>query len=100
MTLPTFDLLRLPMLESWLQLVLWDDGQENPYEVHRMKGYVPVNDGTARVVQGVREIFEMIEVGRAHKHTDLDTAGKVVFIGRCLEKLPEYAAFDDLPSSR
>ena len=86
--LPTFDLQKLPMLESWLQLVLWDDGQEKPFEIHRTKGYIPVNDGTARVIQGVREIFEMIEVERRTDESELETQGKIVFIGRNLEALP------------
>ena len=86
LSLPVFDLQKLPMLESWLQLVLWDDGQEKPYEVHRTKGYIPVNDGTARVVQGVREIFEMIEVDRKGDE-EVERVGKIVFIGRNLDKL-------------
>ena len=93
--LPTFDLQKLPMLESWLQLVLWEDGQEKPYEVHRTKGYIPVNDGTARVIQGVREIFDMIEVERRSNVDGSADEGKVVFIGRNLESLPSATA---LPS--
>ena len=86
--LPVFDLQKLPMLEAWLQLILWDDGQEKPFEIHRTKGYVPVNDGTARVIQGVREIFETIEVEGRTKESELETQGKIVFIGRDLESLP------------
>ncbi len=88
LTLPPFDLQKLYMLENWLQLVLWDDGQQKPYEIHRTKGYVPINDGTARVIQGVREIFEIIKVDRSSDGGELDHKGRVVFIGRNLDSLP------------
>jgi G3E family GTPase len=92
--LPAFDLQKLQMLDSWLQLVLWDDGIAKPFEIHRMKGYIPVNDGTARVIQGVREIYEMIEVERTQNQSDLDQAGKVVFIGRNLAALTISPSFE------
>lgn len=90
--LPPCDLQQLPALESWLQLVLWEDGDEKAYEVHRVKGYVPVNDGTARVIQGVREIFEMIEVDRKGAGDELESTGKIVFIGRNLDQLTPFSA--------
>lgn len=83
--LPAFEEQKLPMLENWLQTVLWDDGTEKPYEVHRTKGFVPVSDGPARVVQGVREIFELIETQSSN-----DVEGKIVFIGRRLDKIPGF----------
>ena len=84
LALPVFDVQKLPMLEQWLQVILWDDGEPKNYEVHRTKGYVPVNDGSARVVQGVREIFEMVET---RQDEDFGQEGKIVFIGRNLDKL-------------
>jgi G3E family GTPase len=81
--LPPFEDQKLPMLEQWLQTVLWDDGEPKPYEIHRTKGYVSVTDGSARVIQGVREIFEFIETsGQAGNE------GKIVFIGRHLDRIP------------
>lgn len=85
LSLPAFEEQKLPMLEQWLQTVLWDEGEEKPYEVHRTKGYIPVSDGNARVVQGVREIFEIIEVQKTEA-----TEGKIVFIGRHLDKIPGF----------
>lgn len=85
LTLPAFEEQKLPMLEQWLQTVLWDDGEEKPYEIHRTKGYIPVTDGPARVVQGVREIFELVE-----SRSTGDVEGKVVFIGRYLDKIPGF----------
>ena len=83
--LPLFDVQKLPMLEQWLQLILWDDGEDKAYEIHRTKGLIPVLDGSARVIQGVREIFEMVELQQ--KDQSLED-GKIVFIGRNLDKLP------------
>ena len=86
LALPPFEEQKLPMLEQWLQTVLWDDGEPKPYEVHRTKGYIPVVDGNARVVQGVREIFELIE-----SRNQADAEGKVVFIGRHLNNIPGFS---------
>ncbi|RMZ92716.1 hypothetical protein DV736_g57, partial [Chaetothyriales sp. CBS 134916] len=52
-TLPAFDEQKLPLLERWLQTLLWDDGEEKPYEIHRTKGYISVLNGPARVIQGL-----------------------------------------------
>lgn len=84
--IPAFEEQKLPMLENWLQTVLWDDGTEKPYEIHRTKGFVPVSDGPARVVQGVREIFEFIE---AQPSTEVQ--GKIVFIGRRLDQISGFS---------
>lgn len=84
--LPSFDEQKLYMLENWLQSVLWDVEGNREYEVHRTKGYINVVDGKDRVVQGVREIFEMIEVEGSKDGEDRE--GKVVFIGKNLDKIP------------
>lgn len=84
--IPAFEEQKLPMLEHWMQSVLWDEGEEKPYEIHRTKGFIPVIDGPARVVQGVREIFEFIETKKSE-----ESEGKVVFIGRRLESIPGFS---------
>ena len=102
--LPPFDPQKLFFLENWLQSVLWDepespnptsshtlnttDSNSQPYEVHRTKGWIRVLDGTARVIQGVRDIFEIIELD-AERLTDEDKMreGKVVFIGRGVQNI-------------
>ena len=96
--LPPFDPQKMFFLENWLQSVLWDepesptssptDSRTQKYEVHRTKGWIRVLDGTARVVQGVRDIFEIIELDAA-RLTDEDRMreGKVVFIGRGVENI-------------
>ncbi|KAG9775415.1 cobW-domain-containing protein, partial [Aureobasidium melanogenum] len=95
------------ILQDWLETVLWEaedrqEGQTRKYEIHRTKGLIPITDGTVRIVQGVREIFEIIEPPPAadsdtsHSENDDDVTqqqqqqqqqqqGKVVFIGRNLD---------------
>ncbi|RMD40610.1 hypothetical protein DV735_g4503, partial [Chaetothyriales sp. CBS 134920] len=85
LTLPAFDEQKLPVLERWLQTVLWDEGEEKPYEIHRTKGYISVLGGPARVIQGVREIFEIQEV---EENEEMAGQGRLVFIGRNLDQLP------------
>ena len=73
---------RLPLLESWLQGLLWENNAK--HEIYRVKGYIPITDGTARVVQGVREIFDIFEVNTSEEMGD---EGKIILIGRGLENV-------------
>jgi G3E family GTPase len=90
--LPPFDPQKLYLLQNWLQSLLWDDGEgegkrKKRYEVHRLKGYIPITDGTARVVQGVREVFDIIDVEEAAEEGGRQDEGKIVVIGRGLEHI-------------
>lgn len=86
--LPPFDPQKLHQLQSWLQVMLWNvAGEEKKYEIHRVKGFIPCTDGSARVIQGVRDIFDIIDV-EAGKDYDPNKEGKIVIIGRGLENLP------------
>lgn len=79
----------LQRLDVWLRAVLWDSKLPNahvttPWEIHRVKGRIPLADGRVKMLQGVREIFELID-GAAPKggeHTTEREAGKIVIIGR------------------
>ncbi|ROT40707.1 cobW-domain-containing protein [Sodiomyces alkalinus F11] len=51
-------------IDRWLRSVLWDQrapGQDTLLEVHRSKGRLVFEDGSQKIVQGVREIFEIID---------------------------------------
>lgn len=87
--LPVFDLHQLHLLEDWLQNLLWDDGgeEEKGHEIHRLKGYVALTDGTARIVQGVREIFEIVDAKRLTTESGSDEEGKIVLIGKDLQNV-------------
>ena len=84
----------LSQLDAWLRSVLWDGkipssstpDDSRPFEIHRLKGFVPLTNRTARVVQGVREIFEIVDAQTVDQ--EKLGAGKLVLIGRNLADKP------------
>ena len=77
-------------VDEWLQSVLWenelpgDSGEHDaPFDIHRLKGRLLLQDGSQKMVQGVREIFEIMDGPPVE--TDELEAGKLVLIGRRLE---------------
>lgn len=66
---------QLTQLDAWLRSVLWDGqlpdpaggpprgGLDDPanFEIHRLKGRLLLEDGSVKVVQGVRELFEVFD---------------------------------------
>ena len=76
-------------LDEWLRSVLWESilpGSKGKatWEIHRIKGRIPLTDGRLKMLQGVREIFEFIDAadGSSNKSTDGLDSGKIVIIGR------------------
>ncbi len=73
-----------------------------PFEIHRLKGRLRFDDGTVKMVQGVREIFEIFDCkstmanrtansnGEEAQETRQgdNVEGKLVLIGRGLQELP------------
>lgn len=91
--IPPIDEHKIYLLQNWIQEILWSEGQGNKgYEVHRMKGKIAMTDGSMRVVQGVREIFEIVDIPREQDRGGggevVETEGKIVLIGRGLDKIP------------
>lgn len=78
----------LTTMEEWLQMILWPSTEEKPYEVHRTKGLVHFTGGSSVVIQGVREIFEIIQLPETRENQDDVQNGRVVFIGRNLQHIP------------
>ncbi|KAJ2905483.1 hypothetical protein MKZ38_005359 [Zalerion maritima] len=51
-------------IDRWLQKLLWDStlpGGTEPVEVHRLKARLVLHDGRVRMVQGVREVFDILD---------------------------------------
>ncbi|KAF5123680.1 COBW domain-containing protein 1 [Metarhizium anisopliae] len=74
-------------VDKWLRSVLWDNklpGSENEgtFEIHRSKGRIVLRDGTARMLQGVREVFELTDAPETAQVQP--EQGKIIFIGRKL----------------
>ncbi|KAL9612500.1 MAG: hypothetical protein Q9204_008955 [Flavoplaca sp. TL-2023a] len=89
-------------LEFWLRSLLWESILPSPststtkqaqpndqaFEIHRVKGQIPMSDGSSIMIQGVRDIFEMIEQGGDGEMEKGDRKGKIVLIGKGLVGLP------------
>ena len=77
-TFPTVKASQIDRLELWLRSVLWDSVLPNPeassttnhsttfsessgnlFSVHRLKGRVVLDTGEVKMIQGVREVFEI-----------------------------------------
>lgn len=70
-------------VESFLQQVLWENVADgNPVEIHRVKGILVCGDDV-RVIQGVRDTYDIIEKGTLHPDIK---SNKLVFIGKSLNK--------------
>ena len=90
-------------LDGWLRSVLWESklpGEEevDGWEIHRSKGRVRLAGGEVKMLQGVREIFELID-GVEDAGDDEETGeekeqgGRIVFIGRNVSTETTAAAF-------
>lgn len=102
----------LTRLDAWLRCVLWesklpgssDDSAsgEKQIEIHRLKARLPLSDGQVKLVQGVREIFEILDAP-ASSGTSFDasmnTLGKIVLIGRHLLNVPFEESFKNMIES-
>ncbi|KAK5167074.1 uncharacterized protein LTR77_007804 [Saxophila tyrrhenica] len=79
----------LKKLDAWLRKVLWEgqllgSGEESEWEIHRLKGRVALKGGRVKMLQGVREIFEMIDAADTSSapSDEVEEAGRIVIIGR------------------
>ncbi|KAJ3501896.1 hypothetical protein NM208_g16840 [Fusarium decemcellulare] len=75
---------QLDAVDRWLRSVLWDNKlpeaeKEGAFEIHRSKGRLVFANGDVKMLQGVREIFE-INDGR--QDDDVPREGKIILIGR------------------
>ncbi|KLU81921.1 hypothetical protein MAPG_01001 [Magnaporthiopsis poae ATCC 64411] len=84
-------------VDKWLRSVLWENElpsaakvhDKAQFEVHRVKGRLVLSDGGVKMVQGVRELFEIFDSpddkGREVAAGDTTNEGKMVLIGRHLQ---------------
>lgn len=76
-------------IDKWLRSVLWENELPNdtaehraPFEIHRLKGRLAVENGDLKIIQGVRELFEIFDAPASGKEEGMSQTGKVVLIGR------------------
>lgn len=101
--LPTLDPKQITSLDAWLRSILWESTLPPPgvqpspsetkpqgFEIHRLKGRILLNDGTQKMIQGVREVFEILDADKLPVDEDEVKSvaqGKIVLIGRGLGDL-------------
>jgi len=98
-TVPQLSPKKLECLEGWLRKILWESRLPLPegeaastpdlFSVHRVKGRLLLESGQVKMVQGVREVFDVTDLegspqGNKESRPNLDEAvrGKLVLIGR------------------
>ncbi|EEH41818.1 CobW domain-containing protein [Paracoccidioides lutzii Pb01] len=83
----------VPKVDVWLRSLLWDQQllpkptspslpTMKDFEIHRLKGLLCLTDGGTRIIQGVQEVFEIIETD--NRHPSAVDSCKIVLIGRGL----------------
>ena len=93
---PILDESNLDKLDVWLRSVLWDSklpslGESSTtasFEIHRTKGRVLLSNGKVKLVQGVREVFDILDdrsSNTGEQDGNLENFGKLVLIGRGLD---------------
>ncbi|KAI7495776.1 cobW-domain-containing protein [Hortaea werneckii] len=90
LSLPSLSDEGLDRLDAWLRSVLWESslpghGDKKGWEIHRTKGRLVMTDGRTKMLQGVREIFELIDGADVQKDAHPDSegqGGRIVIIGR------------------
>lgn len=86
------DLLKV---DRWLQKLLWDSrfpGGIEEVEVHRLKARLVFEDGKVRMVQGVREIYDILDPQNVTAESHVE--GKMVIIGRMIHGLDFKASLE------
>ena len=88
---------KVPRVDEWLRSVLWESVFPAPsksslaiappqdFEIHRLKGILVLDDRSCKIIQAVRDVFEIRDAEAAPSGEDSATAQcKVVLIGRGL----------------
>ncbi|TRX98858.1 hypothetical protein FHL15_000200 [Xylaria flabelliformis] len=101
-SIPLLATSQLEGVDSWLRSVLWESevpgstNKKTQIEIHRLKARLVLEDGNTKIVQGVREIFEIIdgEMLTSDANT-ISQMGKIVLIGRGIYSVDFEQSFLD-----
>ncbi|KAF8863210.1 COBW domain-containing protein [Acephala macrosclerotiorum] len=104
-TVPVLHSEQLTQLDGWLRSILWDsklpeqadDGasEDGKIEIHRLKARLPLSNGDVKLVQGVREVFEILDAPISDGALS-SSQGKIVLIGRHLLDVPFEESFRNM----
>ncbi|KAF2968534.1 hypothetical protein GQX73_g5052 [Xylaria multiplex] len=88
-SIPLLAASQLPAVDGWLRSVLWErevpnaTTRQTQIEIHRLKGRLVFENGITKIVQGVREIFEIIDGETSVPGANqISQIGKIVLIGQ------------------
>ncbi|KAF1960671.1 cobW-domain-containing protein [Byssothecium circinans] len=90
-TFPAITKAQVDNFDEFLRTILWEDELPNgtPYEkfeIHRLKGRIPVKDGNVLLVQGVRNVYDTTEAKKKDGAETHDDESKLVLIGRRVDQ--------------
>ncbi|KAI1115369.1 vitamin b12 biosynthesis, cobw-like protein [Nemania sp. NC0429] len=93
-SVPILDTDQLQAVDRWLRSVLWEgevpgiSTKQHDIEIHRLKARLVFDDGSEKIVQGVREIFEIVDGETSAPETSTTSqVGKIVLIGRGIHSI-------------
>jgi hypothetical protein len=80
-------------VDEWLRSVLWEsiypvpanskpENTPSSFEIHRLKGILVLEDGSTRIIQAVRDVFEIRDTEPAKDDGSGPVQCKIVLIGR------------------
>ncbi|KAL4789214.1 CobW/HypB/UreG, nucleotide-binding domain-containing protein [Aspergillus venezuelensis] len=78
---------KIPLVDAWLRNVLWESSlpynEALKFDIHRLKGILALDDGSSKIIQAVREVFEIRDPLGGGTNEPKEQC-KVVLIGRGL----------------
>lgn len=92
---------QLPLVDKWLRSVLWESevpgaGDAAGLEIHRLKARLVLQNGEVKMVQGVREVFEIFDAPTQTNEAlaaSPPQTGKLVLIGRRVQAVDLQSSF-------
>ncbi|KAH7120949.1 CobW/HypB/UreG, nucleotide-binding domain-containing protein [Dendryphion nanum] len=86
-TFPALAQDQVEKFDEFLRAMLWEEElpgnfSYSKFEIHRLKGRIPVKNGNVMLLQGVRNIYDLNE----GKPTEENDEGKLVLIGRGVDQ--------------
>jgi len=91
LSLPVLSDKQVDSVDAWLRAVCWNaqlphSQEDSSFEIHRIKGQIPNTTGHTKLLQGVREIYELTDAADAAgaESAKAPGDGKIVVIGRGL----------------
>ncbi|KAL2848794.1 cobW-domain-containing protein [Aspergillus pseudoustus] len=106
---------QIPRVDEWLRSILWDSTLLAPppsntntdsasdsaskrpnFDIHRLKGILALSDGSSKIIQAVRDVFEIRDEAPSFEDDERKSQCKIVLIGRSLGDVePWQRSFDE-----